>query len=122
VCLADPHDRGPRTALNLGHTFAHALEAAAGYELPHGRAVALGLLAALRLSGLPDEAATVQHLLDPQPVRVDREVAWAALQRDKKARASAPRLVLLDAPGRPRWGVEVPADDVRAALDALIVG
>ena len=51
ICLADPHDRGPRNQLNLGHTFAHALEAAAGYELSHGRAVALGLLAALRLTG-----------------------------------------------------------------------
>ena len=51
VCLADPHDRGVRNQLNLGHTFAHALEAAAGYELSHGRAVALGLLAALRLTG-----------------------------------------------------------------------
>src|SRR4029079_14638679 len=52
VCLRDPHDRGERAILNLGHTFAHALEAAAGYEgVTHGQAVALGLLAALRLSG-----------------------------------------------------------------------
>src|SRR5262249_37035243 len=49
VCLRDPHDQGERAVLNLGHTFAHALEAAAGYEdVTHGRAVALGLLAALR--------------------------------------------------------------------------
>src|SRR2546421_140421 len=49
VCLRDPHDHGERKMLNLGHTFAHALEAAAGYDgLTHGRAVALGLLAALR--------------------------------------------------------------------------
>src|SRR5439155_4674729 len=49
VCLRDPADRGERAVLNLGHTFAHALEAAAGYEgLTHGRAVALGLLAAFR--------------------------------------------------------------------------
>ena len=40
-----------RRWLNLGHTFAHALEAAADFDLPHGEAVALGLLAALRLSG-----------------------------------------------------------------------
>src|SRR5262245_64989232 len=51
VCLRDPEDRGERKMLNLGHTFAHALEAAAGYEgVTHGRAVALGLLAALRIS------------------------------------------------------------------------
>ena len=51
ICLRDPHDHGPRRWLNLGHTFAHALEAAADFDLPHGEAVALGLLAALRLSG-----------------------------------------------------------------------
>ncbi|HSL65510.1 MAG TPA: bifunctional shikimate kinase/3-dehydroquinate synthase [Gaiellaceae bacterium] len=121
VCLRDPHDRGPRHVLNLGHTFAHALEAAAAYEeVTHGRAVALGLLAALRLSGLDDEP--VRRLLDPRPVRVDRERAWAALRRDKKAADGRLRLVLLDAPGRPRWDVELSDADVRAALDALIAG
>ena len=118
--MQDPHDRGPRTQLNLGHTFAHALEAAAGYSLPHGRAVALGLLAALRLSGLTDEVRIVQEVLAPEPVRVDRERAWAALGRDKKAERGVARLVLLDEPGRPRWGVEVPEQDVRRALDELI--
>ena len=63
LCLRDPHDDGPRHVLNLGHTFGHALEAAAGYELPHGRAVALGLLAALRLSGRPTD--TVEDVLAP---------------------------------------------------------
>lgn len=120
VCLGDPYDRGPRNQLNLGHTFAHALEAAAGYALPHGRAVALGLLAALRLSGLEDEARTVRKVLAPEPVAVDADVAWAALARDKKAERGAPRLVLLDAPGKPRWGAELPADDVRRALEELI--
>ena len=122
VCLADPHDRGPRAQLNLGHTFAHALEAAAGYSLPHGRAVALGLLAALRLSGLPDEERVVNEILAPEPVAVDEDAAWAALARDKKAERGTPRLVLLDAPGRPRWGVEMPEADVRRALSGLIAG
>ena len=73
VCIADPHDRGPRNQLNLGHTFGHALEAAAGYDLPHGQAVALGMVAALRLSGNDAALAAVREQLDPQPVRVDRE-------------------------------------------------
>ncbi|MCZ7587654.1 MAG: bifunctional shikimate kinase/3-dehydroquinate synthase [Gaiella sp.] len=120
VCLQDPRDRGPRNQLNLGHTFAHALEAAAGYALPHGRAVALGLLAALRLSGLPDETRAVEEVLSPERVRVDRDAAWAAVARDKKAERGAPRLVLLDRPGRPRWGVELPEADVRRALEELI--
>jgi shikimate kinase/3-dehydroquinate synthase len=122
VCLADPHDRGPRAQLNLGHTFAHALEAAAGYGLPHGRAVALGLLAALRLSGLTEEERLVEEVLAPERVAVDEDAAWAALARDKKAVGGAPRLVLLDAPGRPRWGVEVPEQDVRRVLAGLIAG
>jgi 3-dehydroquinate synthetase/shikimate kinase len=120
VCLADPHDRGARAQLNLGHTFAHSLEAAAGYGLPHGRAVALGLLAALRLSGLDDETRLVEEVLAPKPVSVALDDAWAALARDKKAERGTPRLVLLDAPGRPRWGVEVPDADVRRALADLI--
>ena len=120
VCLRDPLDRGERAQLNLGHTFAHALEAASDFSLPHGRAVALGLLAALRLSGLEDEAKTVQDVLGPVPVRVDRERAWNAIARDKKSRGGRPRLVLLDGPGRPLVDVELDPESVRAALDALI--
>lgn len=120
VCLGDPHDRGPRNQLNLGHTFAHALEAAAGYDLPHGEAVALGLLAALRLSGNDEAVAVVRSELGPKPVRVDREAAWAALARDKKSVGGVPRLVLLEKPGMPTWGNEAPAADIRSALDSLI--
>jgi 3-dehydroquinate synthetase len=113
LCLRDPHDRGPRHALNLGHTFAHALEAASGYELSHGRAVALGLQAALRLSGR--DTAPVDEALAPKPVRVDRARAWQALLRDKKGRL---RIVLLADHGAREE--ELPEADVRAALDALI--
>ena len=120
VCLRDPLDRGARAQLNLGHTFAHALETASGYTLPHGRAVALGLLAALRLSGLEDDARTVQEILAPEPAEVDRDAAWAALSLDKKAIDGRPRLVLLEKPGVPRLGVELDEREIRSALDALI--
>jgi 3-dehydroquinate synthetase/shikimate kinase len=118
VCVRDPYERGERAVLNLGHTFAHALEAAAGYEnVTHGRAVALGLLAALRLSG--HDTQVVEELLRPQPVEVDRERAWEAMRRDKKARDGEIRLVLLRENG-PEWGVVLPDGDVRRELDRLI--
>ena len=120
VCLRDPQDRGDREQLNLGHTFAHALEAASGYVVPHGQAVALGLLAALRLSELEDEVGMVEEVLAPAPVAVDRDAAWAALRRDKKARDGEIRLVLLDSAGRARVTSEIEPGRVRAALDALI--
>jgi shikimate kinase len=113
VCLGDPFDHGRRAILNLGHTFAHALETAAGYEgLTHGSAVALGLLAALRLSGRSTDV--VEEVLGPRPVAVDRERAWTALGRDKKR-----GLVLLGEDG-PRWDVQLPDVEVRRALDELI--
>lgn len=118
ICLQDPHERGPRAALNLGHTFAHALEAAGGGSVTHGQAVALGLLAALRLSGLDTD--DVERTLEPRPVRVDRDRAWEALQRDKKAAGGRVRLVLLDAPGKPIVGAEPREEDVRHALNSLI--
>jgi 3-dehydroquinate synthetase/shikimate kinase len=119
ICLRDPHELGgERAILNLGHTFAHALEAAAGYEgLTHGRAVALGLLAALRLSGR--DTHVVEEVLRPRPVRVDRERAWEAMKRDKKARGGVPRFVLLG-PDGPQQGVVLPEEDVRRELDRLI--
>jgi shikimate kinase / 3-dehydroquinate synthase len=46
---ADPADRGLRHSLNLGHTFAHAIESASGYAVAHGDAVAIGTVAAARL-------------------------------------------------------------------------
>jgi shikimate kinase/3-dehydroquinate synthase len=119
ICLADPFEEtGRRAVLNLGHTFAHALEAASGFELRHGDAVALGLLAALRLSGRPTDV--VEDVLAPEQVAVDLDAAWEAMRRDKKNRGGKIRLVLLDAPGRPVFPAELPEADVRAALAELI--
>jgi 3-dehydroquinate synthetase/shikimate kinase len=126
VCFRDPHDRGERNVLNLGHTFAHALEAAAGYgDVTHGHAVALGLRAALGLSvdhlGLDRTVADdVDRVLEAEPVRVDLDRAWAALGRDKKVESGRVKLVLLEAPGKPVHGVELPDEDVRRALESLL--
>ena len=117
LCLRDPHDHGPRRWLNLGHTFGHALEAAADFDLPHGEAVALGLLAALRMSGRDTEP--VERELAPQPVRVDPDRAWEALLRDKKRTGGAINLVLLGDGGPVVESRD--AADVRRELERLIV-
>jgi len=128
VVLRDPHEHGVRATLNLGHTFAHALETAGAYGSPtHGEAVALGLVAALRLSiehyGLdPSWLAAVEEQLEPRPVAVDRDLAWTALFRDKKVAGGTPKFVLVEAPGKPVWGVELDEDEARRALNELIAG
>jgi shikimate kinase/3-dehydroquinate synthase len=115
VVLSDPYEtEGRRAVLNLGHTFAHALEAGSDYRVSHGEAVALGLLAALRLSGLPTDA--VEEVLRPEPVAADLDAACAALERDKKGPGV---FVLLEAPGNPVV-TTVPDEDARTALAALI--
>jgi hypothetical protein len=57
----------------------------------------------------------VKDVLDPQPVRVDREAAWQALLRDKKGRM---RVILLGDDGA--FETELDERDVRRALDVLI--
>jgi shikimate kinase/3-dehydroquinate synthase len=120
VCMRDPLDRGERAMLNLGHTFAHAIEAASDYSVAHGEAVALGLVAALRLSGLEEQVQTVEALLRPERPKLDPERAWEAVQRDKKAEGGKIKLVLLDVPGSARTAVELPDRDVRRALESLL--
>jgi shikimate kinase/3-dehydroquinate synthase len=115
VVVSDPYEtEGRRAILNLGHTFAHALEAGSGYAVRHGDAVALGLLAALRLSGQPTDE--VEEILRPQPIEADAGAAWAALKRDKKGEGV---FVLLEAAGKPVV-TTVSDDEARAALNALI--
>jgi shikimate kinase/3-dehydroquinate synthase len=118
ICISDPYEEtGRRSILNLGHTFAHALETASDYELGHGEAVALGLLAALRLSGM--DTGVVEEVLRPEPARVDPDRAWAAMRRDKKSKAGKIRLVLLEGPGKPVFPVELPDEEVRRELERL---
>jgi shikimate kinase/3-dehydroquinate synthase len=126
VVAADERDAGPRQVLNLGHTVGHALETVTRYaRLRHGEAVGLGLLAALELSGQPDLRARVAGLLEAAglPIRldgVDPDEVLEAAGRDKKRAGAAPvGFVLVDAPGRVRFGVPVDPAAVRAAVAAL---
>ena len=125
VVGADERDAGRRQVLNLGHTVAHALETVTGYALSHGRAVALGLLAALRLSGQGELRAQVAELLAARglPTTVDGievDAVVAATRRDKKRTGEQVPFVLVAAPGDVSHGHPVPAADLRAAVEELV--
>jgi 3-dehydroquinate synthetase/shikimate kinase len=125
VVSEDERDAGRRQVLNLGHTVGHALEAVTSYErYRHGEAVGLGLLAALRLSNLPELREQVRELLRARglPVRLDGEDVEQIVQatrRDKKRVGENVPFVLLAAPGDALTGCEVPESELRAAVAEL---
>jgi shikimate kinase/3-dehydroquinate synthase len=128
VVAVDELDQGLRAALNLGHTFAHALEAATGYAAyRHGEAVGVGLLAALEVSerelGLdPSVREQVTELLARHglPRRFkgpSTEELLSALGRDKKRRQGRQNLVLLRAPGDVVTECEVSVSVLREVIE-----
>jgi shikimate kinase/3-dehydroquinate synthase len=123
IVAQDERDAGLRQILNLGHTVGHAIEAATGYaRYRHGEAVALGLLAALRLSVQPELRAEVGELFARRGLPtaldgVDPDAVVMATARDKKRLGERPvPFVLLDAPGAPRPGCTV---ETRALIEAV---
>jgi shikimate kinase / 3-dehydroquinate synthase len=127
IVAADERDAGPRQILNLGHTIGHAIETATGYaRYRHGEAVALGLLAALRLSGQDALRTEVAALfaaqgLATQLTEVDPDAVLGAVALDKKRLGEGPvPFVLVRAPGDVRHGEQVDPDEVRAAVGELV--
>jgi 3-dehydroquinate synthase len=108
VVSADERESGLRKTLNFGHTIGHAIEASAGYgSYFHGEAVAIGMVAAARLSsryaGLSaDEASRLQHLIERTGLPTAMPPKWRsdeflrALGLDKKRAAGGIEFVLLD--------------------------
>jgi shikimate kinase/3-dehydroquinate synthase len=125
IVARDERDAGPRQALNLGHTVGHAIETATSYErYRHGEAVALGLLAALRLSGADELRGQVLGLLEANglPTAMDGvspDAVVEAVARDKKRRGKAVPFVLVEAPGDVRPGRKVADRDLHAAVEEL---
>jgi shikimate kinase / 3-dehydroquinate synthase len=126
IVAADERDAGLRQVLNLGHTVAHALETVTGYRrLLHGEAVALGLLAALRLSGqeaLRDEVAELLagaglplSVAGVEPAAVAR-----ATHMDKKRLGERVPFVLVEAPGAVTPGHLVDDHDLLLAVQELL--
>lgn len=111
VVSRDEHELGERAILNAGHTVGHALEQLSGYTLPHGEAVAIGLVSECRIAermglasiGVADRIARALTELglptthDPRPTTHD---LLAAMKSDKKNRGGKIRMALPAAVGR----------------------
>ena len=99
----DPFEKGERRLLNLGHTFAHAIEKLSGEKIPHGEAVSIGIVLAARLAGKLGLAETgLSECLEADfracgmPVICPFEVGelTGAMRKDKKAEGNIIHFIL----------------------------
>jgi len=135
VVEADPREQNLRRILNYGHTIGHAVEAASGFELLHGEAVAIGIVGAglieiemgLAQRGRLERIRSILEKLDV-PVRLPRNMAEEKLidliKRDKKAINKWPRFVLISRTGEVhrvdgQYAVEVSPHLVTRVLNKL---
>jgi 3-dehydroquinate synthase len=106
IIQEDPFDTGRRHVLNLGHTFAHAIETVSGHDVRHGEAVAMGLVAAAnlsaRLSLCSDELQNrIETALESTalptriPGNVEPQRLLKVMATDKKRKAGRLRFVML---------------------------
>ena len=134
VVVRDEREDGERALLNLGHTFAHALERLTGYQaarLVHGEAVAIGLCLAFRFSarlGLcpgQDAGRVANHLaLAGLPTRLDQVPGGSgdadqlldAMRQDKKVRDGALTFILARGIGKSFIAPGIEAEAVREFL------
>jgi len=135
VVSADEREGGRRAILNAGHTVAHALERASAYRVPHGEAVALGLVAEAALAeelgvASPGLGARIAALLTRLglPVRLASplppDAIVPAMASDKKNRAGTIRFALPRAVGamggETEWTVAAPERAIRKALASIL--
>ncbi|MCB9451998.1 MAG: 3-dehydroquinate synthase [Anaerolineaceae bacterium] len=129
VVQQDPFEQSIRAHLNLGHTFAHAVEQVSSYRWPHGEAVGVGLLAAGRLShklglcgtDLTEQIETILQIVQlPQRLgNLDPELLYEAMHTDKKWQNGNSRFVLLRGVGRAEIVKDVAPEVIIATLKEL---
>jgi len=135
VVETDPYERNKRRILNYGHTIGHAVETAGGFELLHGEAVGIGIIAAglieIELKLAPqDRLDRVRQILEKLdvPVKLPGNLAEKDLidliKHDKKAVNKWPRFVLLKDIGQVycqdgQFAVDVAPEQVEKVLKRL---
>ena len=137
IVAEDETEQGKRAVLNFGHTVGHALETLLDYEVFHGEAVAIGMVAEAELgirSGITAEpvaarlrkAAQGLNLPVRSPGGLSAEALIEVMERDKKGRHGDIRFTLLNQIGKVcrgvggEWTHRVPGDAIIQALSAVI--
>jgi 3-dehydroquinate synthase len=131
IIQEDPFEHGKRSVLNLGHTFAHAVEQVSGHVIRHGEAVAIGLVAAINLSvrlgychpGVQERVEAVCHKIGLPtriPGELPPEIILEAMGNDKKRLAGSLRIVLLRSVGQPLVVNNVSDREMLATLQELV--
>ena len=134
VVSEDELEAGRRQLLNFGHTVGHALESASGWALPHGHAVAVGMVAeawigeALGVTA-PGTAVQLRRIVRAFGLPVahdalgDPEGVVAGMARDKKVRRGVVHMALLEEVGRASTAQgsahPIPAAELVRALERL---
>ena len=130
IVQADPFEMGRRSILNLGHTFAYAIEQVTNNAYRHGEAVSMGLVAAANLSarlGFCDISLQkrIEGILESVnlPTRIPSDIKpdalLQAMQRDKKKRAGQLRFILIRGIGQAFISDEVSNTEILATISVL---
>lgn len=130
VVEKDPTEKGERALLNFGHTLGHAVEKLKNFEMLHGQCVAVGCMAAMKLSAIrgnlsEQEISYVQSCFEKfhLPVCVTGITAREILnisKSDKKMEAGKIKFVLLHEIGNAYVERNVSDDELIAAADSVI--
>ena len=130
VVMEDEKESGKRKILNYGHTLGHALEAEIGYgKISHGVAVALGMVAAARLSVAKgmlsqeecDRQTSLLKKIGFDILLGDVSVAQliSLMKKDKKMVDGRLRFVLLEGLGKATFDVDVTEDEIKSVLKGM---
>lgn len=129
IVTEDPHEKGIRKALNLGHTFGHAFESWAMKRQPvlHGYAVAFGLIAELYLATTQTDFPTermhqtvnfIRSYYGSLPITCnDYPELIELMHHDKKNRGNEINVTLLGGIGDIRIDQTITEEDIKEALD-----
>ena len=127
IVQADPFDQGQRSILNLGHTFAYAIELESDNAFRHGEAVSIGLVAAINLSARlgycdPMLQNRIETILESMnlPIRIPSslkpDALIRAMQTDKKKQSGQLRFILVRGIGQAFVSDEISDIDVMKSI------